>query len=62
LALKHTVAMKNNEISDSVPAAHGARSRALSRTDQIAIAAYTARISVQNSIDPACPPQNAEKT
>ena len=54
--------MKKTRIIASVPHAHGARSRALSRADRIAIAEYTERMSAQNSIDPACPPQNAANT
>ena len=60
--MKQTVAMKNNEINASTPAAHGAMSRALSRTDQMAMALYTDRMSAQNSMEPACPPQNAANT
>src|SRR5215203_6846911 len=54
--------MKNTRIIASVPHAHGARSRAFVRADQIATAENSARMSVQKSSDPDCPPQNAANT
>src|SRR6476661_1488741 len=62
LALKQVVAMKNTRMAASVPHAQGARSRALRCADRTATALYSARMSDQNSIEPACPPQNAANT
>src|ERR1051325_9373536 len=61
-ARKQTVAMKKRRMAPSVPVAHGVSSGLRRRLGAIAIAEYIERIRAQNSIEPACPLQNAEKT